>query len=408
LTFAYFFYLVDRSAIMITQELVKTEFHLTDSQIGLLTGTVYGIAYCLAGLPIGWMVDRFNRRNLIVTILAIWSALTAACGINNTGYWQLLAARVGVGALQSGGAPVSLSMLSDLFPRERQSTVAGIFFAGTSVGVLANFLFGGLIAQTWGWRAVFLISGLPGLALAALIFFTVREPTRRESAAVPAARSDSLLRSTMTVLSTPVVGKIYLAAMFFCMASSAVMSWLVSFLMRVHHLDVATAGAILAVSVGGFSIAGMVGAGVLADFAARRVRGGALFVVALAAAISFVFGMAALEAESLVAIVICLCIYGATQGVYTGPTTAVISQLVPSQSRGVALALTLLLVNFIGSGVGPVAVGLISDRGGPDMGLSKAMQIMLLVNLAAILFYVWAGYSMKRSAASAQTAEAGA
>jgi sugar phosphate permease len=152
----------------------------------------------------------------------------------------------------------------------------------------------------------------------------------------------------------------------------------------------------------------MVGVGVLADLAARRVRGGALFVVALAAAISFVFGMVALEAESLVVIVICLCLYGATQGVYTGPTTAVISQLVPSQSRGVALALTLLLVNFIGSGVGPVAVGMISDRGGPDMSLGQAMQIMLLINLAAVLFYVWAGYSMKRSAGSAQIAEAGA
>jgi len=397
LTTAYFFYLVDRTAIMITQEMVKEEFSLTDAQIGLLTGTVYGISYCLAGLPIGWMIDRFNRRNLIVALLGIWSALTALCGLN-TAYWQLLAARIGVGAAEAGGAPVSLSMLSDLFPRERQSTVSSIFFSGTSIGIIAIFFLGGLIAEQWGWRALFLVCGVPGILLAVVILLTVKEPVRRDFAANPAAKPDSLLRSTMTVLSTPVVAKIYFAAMLFCLASSAVMSWMVSFLMRVHHLDVATAGTILALSIGACGFVGVVSLGVLSDFASRRMPGGALFVVALAGGISFVFGMIALEVESLPLVIACLCVFGAAHGAYTGPTTAVISQIVPSQSRGVALALTLLLVNFVGSGIGPVAVGLISDHGGPEMGINTAMQMMLLINLAATLAYLWAGFSMKRLA----------
>ena len=126
LALLYFFYMLDRSAITITQEMIKREFGLSDTQLGMLTGTLYGVSYALAGIPLGWAVDRVNRRNLLAGILAVWSALTVLSGLCST-MIQLALARIGVGASEASGTPAALSIRSDLFPPERRGTVSGRF-----------------------------------------------------------------------------------------------------------------------------------------------------------------------------------------------------------------------------------------------------------------------------------------
>ena len=126
LSLVYVFYLVDRSAVIVSQELIKKEFGLSDTTVGLLTGTLYGVAYALAGIPMGWAADRVNRRNLVAGIVAIWSGLTALSGLC-ANFWQLALARIGVGAAESGGGPAALSILSDMFPPNRRGTVSSIF-----------------------------------------------------------------------------------------------------------------------------------------------------------------------------------------------------------------------------------------------------------------------------------------
>ena len=394
LTLVYFLYLMDRMAIVITQELIKKEFGLSDTQMGLAIGTVYGISYGIAGLPMGWLVDRLNRRNLLVSIVAIWSGLTAVCGLGSS-YWHLLIARIGVGAAESGGSPASLSILTDLFPPTRRATVAGIFYSGTSIGMVASFFVGGLIASNFGWRAVFLIYGLPGILLAALIYFTVREPVRHGRATGPLA-TENILRTAIRILRTPVLGNVYVGTVLYCLATASVGSWLIAFLMRVHHVDVAMAGSILALSLGLCGIVGSIAIGLLADRARRWGSGWPLFVVGAAAVVNLGSGMVALHAADLHVVTACLCVYGATAIAYSGPTNAVISQLAPAASRGMAFALFALMANLIGSGIGPIAVGALSDRLATVDPLAGAMQLMLLFNALAALAYFWAGHSLNR------------
>lgn len=394
LTLLYFLYLLDRTAIIVTQELIKKEFALTDTQMGFVIGTVYGISYGIAGLPVGWLVDRVNRRNLLVAILSVWSGLTALCGAS-TAYWHLVIARIGVGASEAGGSPASLSILSSIYPPSRRATVASIFYSGTGLGMIASYFLGGLIAAELGWRAVFLAYGLPGLLLALLIFLTVKEPPRSADAKV--APRGNLFASAKTLLSDPLLARVYLGAVLYCLATAAVGSWMIAFLMREHGASVATAGAIIAGAIGACGIVGSILIGIICDKVGARIPGGTLLVMALAAIINVSAGMMALGSSSLPTAIVFLCLFGATSTAYSGPSNAVISSLAPPASLGMGFALFALLCNLVGSGFGPIAVGFLSDHMGGK--LSLAMQIMLSINaLAAIVLFATARRFRARAA----------
>jgi len=246
LTSVYFLYLLDRNALLVTQEMVKAEFHLSDTQMGLLIGAFYGISYGLAGLPIGWLVDRVNRRNLLVVILSIWSGLTALCGLSGA-YWHLILARIGVGASESGGSPTSLSIISDIFPPERRVSAISTFYAGTSFGLVVSYFLGGYVAKEFGWRAVFLLYGVPGLLLALVILLVVREPERRRH---DEQAQGGVFKAALDVLRTPLAAPIYVGSTLFCTSVSATAGWLMAFLMRERGVDIATGGLIMAITVG--------------------------------------------------------------------------------------------------------------------------------------------------------------
>lgn len=375
LTTVYFLYLLDRSAILITQELIKGEFGLSDTQMGLLIGAIYGVSYAIAGLPIGWLVDRLNRRNLLVLILSVWSGLTALCGVSSA-YWHLIAVRIGVGAAESGGAPASLSILSDLYPPQRRATVTSIFYSGTSIGMVASYFVGGLVAREFGWRAVFLLYGLPGLLLALIIFLTVREPIRHRPAPTAGPRT-GVLRSALEVLATPHARLLYISAVLYCTSTAAVGGWLVAFLMRAHHVDVATAGMIIASALGLCGILGTIAIGWLADRTSGP--GGPMLVVGCAAFVNVLAATIALNAGDIRIVVAALAVFGVTMTAYSGPTTAVLSRIVAPVGRGMAFALFSLLANLVG-GMGPLIVGLVSDRLAAGH-LGTAMQALVLVNI---------------------------
>src|SRR5262249_5358435 len=159
-------------------EPLKKEFGLSDTQLGFLTGSCYAISYAIAGIPLGALGDRVNRRNLLAGVLAIWSGMTALSGLAQN-LFHLAAARLFVGASESSNMPLAMSMMSDLFTRTERSRAFGIYWTGISIGGVLGYAVGGPVAAAWGWRAAFLISGIPGLALAMLLILTLREPARR-------------------------------------------------------------------------------------------------------------------------------------------------------------------------------------------------------------------------------------
>lgn len=177
LTVVYAFNFIDRQILVILQKPIKAELGLSDTQLGLLTGFSFAVVYVTAGVPIAWLADRSNRRNIVALSLGIWSVMTALSGMVQN-YTQLLLARLGVGLGEAGGSPPSHSMLSDYFPEEQRGTALSIYTTGIYLGIFFGYFAGGWIADNYGWRNAFFIVGIPGVVLAFLLLLLVREPPR--------------------------------------------------------------------------------------------------------------------------------------------------------------------------------------------------------------------------------------
>ncbi|MEA3132564.1 MAG: hypothetical protein QOG17_410, partial [Gammaproteobacteria bacterium] len=168
---------LDRAVLSLVAEPVRKEFGLSDSQLGMLNGFAFGLMFAVAGIPIGLLVDRINRSRLLACMVFLWSSATALCGLAQS-YLALLTGRMAVGAAEAGGAPTSLSLMSDYFPPRLRSTAVGFYYLGNAVGGLMIFLVGSRVAAQYGWRAALLVAAVPGIALAVVAFATLREPVR--------------------------------------------------------------------------------------------------------------------------------------------------------------------------------------------------------------------------------------
>lgn len=168
---------VDRNIMGILMEPVKADLMLTDTQLGFLSGIAFAIFYATLGIPIALVADRGNRRNIIAWAIAIWSGMTAVCGLAQN-FWQLALARIGVGIGEAGSSPPSHSMIADMYPPEERASAMAIYSLGVYFGVMIGFLVGGWVAVWYGWRAAFFVVGLPGLILALIVRYTLVEPPR--------------------------------------------------------------------------------------------------------------------------------------------------------------------------------------------------------------------------------------
>src|SRR5277367_1862603 len=177
LTLVYVFNFVDRQLLVILQESIKKELHLSDTQLGLLSGFTFAIFYVTLGIPIARFADKRNRRNIVAMSLSLWSIMTALSGTARN-FFQLLLARIGVGVGEAGGSPPAHAMISDYFPPEKRSTALSVYSTGIYIGILIGFLMGGYLNQHLGWRTAFFVLGIPGILFSLLLYTTVKEPRR--------------------------------------------------------------------------------------------------------------------------------------------------------------------------------------------------------------------------------------
>src|SRR4249919_4205960 len=177
LTIVYVFNFVDRQILVILQESIKKELHLSDTQLGLLSGFTFAIFYVTMGIPIARYADKGNRRNIVAISLSLWSIMTAFSGLSRN-FVQLLLARIGVGVGEAGGSPPAHAMISDYFPPGKRSTALSVYSTGIYFGVLIGFLMGGYLNQHLGWRTAFFVLGIPGLIFSLLFYTTVKEPAK--------------------------------------------------------------------------------------------------------------------------------------------------------------------------------------------------------------------------------------
>ena len=388
---------VDRTVLSVVLEPIKREFALSDSQLGLLSGMAFAVTFVLMALPLGFLIDRVHRVRLLAVLLSIWSALTILCATANS-YVTLVLLRMGVGAAESGASPTCMSLLSDIFPPRQRATAIGIFASSSALGVLLSFGLGGWLAQHYGWRSVLLMSGIPGFALMLIMLLCIREPRRNQPEAsqpeTPTVREVARFITTQFTL-LHVIAAITLAA---CV-NAGIVSWLASFFLRVHGLEMKQAGMMVALCLGIFGGTGTIIGGWLSDrVAARRGEQWRALIPGLAMTLSLPFGLVFLMSNTLSVALPALALLGFSMVFYLGPAFALVMSLIPPRMRGMTAALLQLTCNLVGTGLGPGLIGLLSDRLGGGTQLRYAMAAILLLAFWSAWHFFKAARSLKNSA----------
>ena len=361
LTIVYSINFIDRQLLSILQESIKADLMLSDAQLGLLTGFAFALFYTFAGLPIASLADRSNRRNIVAISLTIWSGMTAISGLAQN-YWQLLAARVGVGIGEAGGSPPSHSMISDIFPPEKRASAIGFYSTGISIGILFGFLFGGWLNEFFGWRVAFFVVGIPGVLLALVLYLTVPEPIRglAENRA-STGENPSMMTVFKVLLSRRSFLFMALGAAMNAFAGYSTANWVASFMIRTHQMPTGELGTWLALIIGLGGAIGVFGSGVLADNLGKKDKRWYMWVPVYAAAISVPFQIATYWVDGPYAALMCLTIPSILANAYLGATIASVHGMVGLRMRAVSSALLFFILNIIGLGMGPTTVGLVSD-----------------------------------------------
>lgn len=387
----YTVYNVDKNILGVLIEPIKAEFHISDATAGALSGLAMIVPFVLAAIPIGMLADRMSRKVVLAVLLAGWSVSIGLGGFA-TSLFLLFVARMGVGLFESGFNPISLSLLNDIFPREKRSTAMGIYALGAPVGMFVALALGGVVAHEWGWRAAFLFAAVPGLIMAVVFLVFLVEPKSAkggDNATVSPARLPAILSALWNnapLLHTGV-------AMAYCTVVLANLAiWSPSFLVRIFGLGTHQAGFYSAVVVGVCGAFGAVGAGWLADRRARAGEWRRLNVVLFGIVMCVVCGFGAFVFATALPLVLVLLGLTAFFGqFYIGIGNSVIATHAPDADRAGTLAVLTIGYNILAYGLGPSLVGVISDVLAPFTGtrsIGWGLAATLLFSLVGAVHFL--------------------
>ncbi len=402
----YVFNFVDRQILATLMEPIKAEFRLTDTQLGLLSGLAFAVFYTTIGIPIARLADKSNRVNIIAVSLLIWSAATAATAFAKN-FTHLFLCRIMVGIGEAGCSPPAHSLISDYFEPKRRATALSIYSMGVYGGSFLGLLMGGVVAQRYGWRAAFLIVGLPGLALALIMKLTLREPPRgfSEGGVHTVKEPPPMLTVLKTLWRKNTFKHLSVASGLHAFVSYGVSAFYNSYLIRSHGFTVAEAGIWLAFIVGIGGLAGTYFGGTFADKLSQK-HGDTRYLLKVPAVsnlIALPFAVIAFASGNTALTLICLFIYICFGTMYLAPSISGTYRLVGPRERALASALLFLVLNFIGLGVGPSLTGLISESikeflVGRGLDTAQATADGLRYALTFIVFvFLWSTFHYYRA-----------
>jgi MFS family permease len=376
---------VDRAVLSVIAEPLKLQFHLSDKQVGVLTGTAYSVTYALAVLPMGWLIDRMDRRALLSITVAIWSVLTSACAMASS-FITLIIARMGVGAAEAPVMPASLSLIADITPKEQRNTAVGIYVSGAAVGQILIFVIGGWLLMHFDWRTVFLVAGGPAASLAVLLYFTTREPERgaadtdRGTINAEPNAPRNVMRLIRDILGNRALCLAILAYTLVTGVGYSVTVWITSFLVRVHGMTVGQGAIWAGVGFGGCMTVGSLLAGPFAD----RLSKGDPRRVAIIPAVTTVLGAAAGAVMSLannwVVSVAGLSAFALSTGFFIATGTSLVLSLAAPNERGTTMAANRVISILLGTGLIPVLTGTVSDA----IGGAGSIRLALLFTTSSL------------------------
>ncbi len=392
LVLVYTFNFIDRQIIGILAVPIKADLGLSDTQLGLMGGLAFALFYTGFGIPVAMLADRFSRTWIMTGALALWSAMTAVCGLT-TNFWQLFAARLGVGVGEAGGVAPAYSLISDYFPPEQRARAMSIYSFGIPIGSAIGIVFGGVVASMLDWRIAFFIIGIAGIILAPIFRMTIKEPPR---GGFDRKREDTRPPGLKTIFSTlftkPSFWIVSLGASCSSMMGYGLFFWLPSFFVRSFELSLLHAslyyGAVLL--VGG--VIGIWAGGWLGDRFGQMRRSRFITIPGMAFIATVPFYLIAMTSQNMLLTFSVLLIPTALGLMWLGPVISVIQHLVPPNMRATASAIFLFINNLIGIGIGTFAIGFLSDTLTLKFG-NEALRYSILAGtgfyiMAAALFWL--------------------
>jgi MFS family permease len=397
LSLSYVVNYLDRYVISMLAGPIKAELGISDGAMGLLSGPAFALLYTGLGVPVAWLADRSSRRNLIAAGMAVWSGFTALSGFAGS-FAGLAFARFGVGIGEAAGAAPAHSLIADYFRAERRATALSIFQMGVPIGQMLGTVIGGLLVADLGWRRVFMLVGLPGIAIALLLRLTLREPARPVP---PPSQSlggalRALLESLFVLMRIPTFAAIALGGMFASIAGTGFGFWLPQMFVRSHGMSLAQFGISYGLVNGAAGVAGTLFAGVLADRLALLDPRWRLRVAAGSVALSMplLIGICAVPDPN---VAVWLSVPSGILGAGYAPVLFAIAQsLAPARVRAVTSSVLILFITGGGMLIGPWLMGGLSDALTPRFG-ADALRVAMIGVLATMTFGVIALLAGTRS-----------
>ena len=387
--FAYTINIADRYVMSTVLEPIRLDLKLTDGGVNFLTGVSLALFYVTMGIPLSWIADRYNRRNLLAISITVWSAMTTFCGLS-TNYVQLLLARIGVGIGEAGGTPACNAIVSDYFPAARRPMAMTIFALGAPIGAWIGADMAGYVANLYGWHAAFLVLGIPGILLAAVIMLTIKEPKRGRLDAVSTEDTPSLMTTLAFFIKQKAAFHVIMGSGVSALWGWGLMWFTPTFLQRTYGLNVGEAGAV----VGPIYLVMGISASLFTAWLLSRPS----FVdprrivklLSIVTAVATIPSIIAYYTHSLPLATAMLWVFIPAIYFYIGPAFALGQNLAPPKMRAMFTAIALLIANVINLIVAPQGVGWLSDYFAGPAGADAASLRSALLVLAPTGF--WAAW----------------
>ncbi len=413
LCFIYVLNFLDRQLLAILAKPIEDTLHLTDGQFGLISGLYFALFYCFISVPIGWLADKTNRVKVLSLACAVWSAATMACGMARN-YPELAIARMTSGFGEAGGVPPSYAIISDYFPPNQRGRALGLYNLGPPIGAALGVAFGASIAVSLGWRYAFLILGGVGVVAALALVLMVREPSKGGLDGKATARpvgagtaNAKFLETLKMFFSSPTLLLAAFGSAATQMITYGMGNFATLFLMRGKGMTLEEIAVYYALAIAIGMGAGMLVSGRMVDRFTRHSKAAygwlpaASLVLVLPLYLGFVWAPAWPVSLSFLFAVMFLNYF------YLTASVTLVQQEVRPDQRVMSGALLLLIMNFIGLGLGPTFVGAASDYFqalGDAHGLQMALYLLVPFYLLAIVLFLLLARVLHKKDLAARTA----
>jgi predicted MFS family arabinose efflux permease len=399
LTLFYLETFVGRQIMAVMIEPIKAEFGATDAQMGLLTGLGFAIVFALVGISAGRLADKVNRTYLLAASALLWGVITLISGLA-TGFVMLLLIRMLIAVAEAPVTSASLSLLADSYPIERRSFAISCFTSGATFAAIIALTVGAYWVEHYGWRQTFFIISTPALLISLLFFSVMPEPRRGQYDSLvntpnptPTINLTGFRASAKALLQRKDYRLLVASSAIATIGANAFGMWNATFLVRSHDLTLSQAGMMAGFFGGGAAAVGILLSGYLSDRVAKRK--GVLWLPLLGhilgwicIIIYFIWPKGLGDAYSFTGVPFAMlfCTLASFFSVWwVSPCLTLLTSIVPSNQRALAISMQTVLITFLGLGLGPMLVGLLSDLLNGFMAIESLRYALIITNTTTLI-----------------------